>query len=86
MIWNRQEKQLHDLIKENLVTRDLKIYSFVYISLKTGGLSMICNRRQVKNETKLHPDGKTCQKIVGLDLNALYLWCLQQVIGSCCIL
>ena len=42
-----------------------------------GGPSIIYHRKAVKGETKIR-DGKVCQKVLGYDCNALYLWCIGQ--------
>ena len=42
-----------------------------------GGPSIIYHRKAVKGETKIR-GGKECQKVLGYDCNALYLWCIGQ--------
>lgn len=43
-----------------------------------GGPSIIFNRFAKRNETTIR-GGKTCKKVIGYDANALYLWCLGNV-------
>ena len=47
----------------------------------TGGLSIIFSRVAIAGETKIRPhlikDPETCQKIIGLDSNSLYLYAIQ---------
>ena len=42
-----------------------------------GGPSIIYHRKAVKGETKIR-NGKVCEKVLGYDCNALYLWCIGQ--------
>ena len=66
-IFNEKNKDLHDLVKENIV----------------GGPSIIYHRYHEKGVTTLRQNeyGETaqpCRLIVGYDANALYLWSLMQ--------
>ncbi|KAJ8048029.1 hypothetical protein HOLleu_00186 [Holothuria leucospilota] len=43
-----------------------------------GGPSIIFHRYQEKGKTKIRNTDNVCQKIVGFDANALYLWAIMQ--------
>ena len=62
-LFNEQNKDLYYTIKQNII----------------GGPSIIFNRYHEKNITHIRNDpSKPCQKIVGFDANALYLYCIGQ--------
>ena len=66
-IFNEKNKDLHDLVKENIV----------------GGPSIIFHRYHEKGVTTLRQNeygeaARPCRAIVGYDANALYLWSLMQ--------
>ena len=65
--FNEKNKDLHDLVKENIV----------------GGPSIIFHRYHEKGVTTLRQNeygeaARPCRSIVGYDANALYLWSLMQ--------
>ena len=67
-IFNEKNKDLHDLVKDNIV----------------GGPSIIFHRYHEKGVTTLRQNeygevARPCRSIVGYDANALYLWSLMQV-------
>ena len=73
-IFNEKNKDLHDLVKDNIV----------------GGPSIIFHRYHEKGVTTLRQNeygeaARPCRSIVGYDANALYLWSLMQdmPIGWC---
>ena len=57
-------------------------YKWLHSDLRAGvvgGPSLVFSRHHEKNLTKIRPqtlgeDAKTCQSVVGVDANALYLW------------
>ena len=66
-IFNEKNKDLHDLVKDNIV----------------GGHSIIFHRYHEKGVTTLRQNeygeaARPCRSIVGYDANALYLWSLMQ--------
>ena len=64
-----KDKDLHYCIKRNVV----------------GGPSIVFNRYHCVNETTIRSNpSEVCQKIIGYDCNALYLWCfsLDQPVGQ----
>ena len=66
-IFNEKNKDLHDLVKQNIV----------------GGPSIIFHRYHEKGVTTLRQNeygeaARPCRAIVGYDANALYLWSLMQ--------
>ena len=66
-IFNEKNKDMHDLVKENIV----------------GGPSIIFHRYHEKRVTTLRQNeygeaARHCRSIVGYDANALYLWSLMQ--------
>ena len=66
-IFNEKNKDLHDLVKDNIV----------------GGPSIIFHRYHEKGVTTLRQNeygeaARPCRSIVGYDANALYLWSLMQ--------
>ena len=61
-LWNNKTKQWHYKLRENIC----------------GGPSIIFCRYHEKGKTKIRRVGKTCQKIFGMDANALYLSCLME--------
>ena len=62
-LFNKKNEDLYYKLKNNIV----------------GGPSIIFNRRQIAGETFIrnNPE-KLCQKILGFDANALYLYCIGQ--------
>ena len=68
---DEKNKDLYKTIKQNL----------------TGGPSIIFNRHQQKDVTRIRKnvygeDSKVCKEVLGVDANALYLWCLMQNIPT----
>ena len=61
-VFNETSKDLHHLVKDNIV----------------GGPAIIFHRYHEKDVTKIRRGRETCRKIVGYDANALYLWALMQ--------
>ena len=62
-LFNPKNKDIYGLFKENIV----------------GGPSIIFNRYHEAGKTFIRNDpNKTCQKIIGYDANALYLWATGQ--------
>ena len=61
-VFNETSKDLHHLVKDNIV----------------GGPAIIFHRYHEKDVTKIRRGRETCRKIVGYDANALYLWALVQ--------
>ena len=62
-LFNPKNKDIYRLFKENIV----------------GGPSIIFNRYHEAGKTFIRNDpNKTCQKIIGYDANALYLWAIGQ--------
>ena len=66
-IFNEKNKDLHDLVKDNIV----------------GGPSIIFHRYLEEGVTTLRQNeygeaARPCRSIVGYDANALYLWSLKQ--------
>ena len=69
-LFDEKNKDLYTLFKKNMV----------------GGPSIIFHRYHEKNKTKIREvemtaqgkEPKMCQKIVGYDANALYLWAIMQ--------
>ena len=47
-----------------------------------GGPSIVFSRHHKKDKTKLRPteflDPKMCKEVLGVSVNALYLWCMMQ--------
>lgn len=43
-----------------------------------GGPSMVYHRHHEKGRTKIRNGSRLCRQILGLDCNALYLWCIMQ--------
>ena len=66
MLIGEGDKDLYRTIKDNLV----------------GGPSIVFHRYHEAGVTKLRErelgEGKLCQQILGVDANALYLWCMMQ--------
>jgi hypothetical protein len=67
-ICGNEDQDLHYTIKQNIV----------------GGPSIIFNRHHKSGETKLRQGSKLCQRILGYDANALYLWALGQEMPTGC--
>ena len=61
-VFNETSKDLHHLVKDNIV----------------GGPAIIFHRYHEKDVTKIRGGGETCRSIVGYDANALYLWAIMQ--------
>ena len=61
-VFNETSKDLHHLVKDNIV----------------GEPAIIFHRYHEKDVTKIRRGRETCRKIVGYDANALYLWALMQ--------
>ena len=61
-VFNQTNKDLHKLVKDNIV----------------GGPAIIFHRYHEKGITKIRGGSELCRKIVGYDANALYLWALMQ--------
>ena len=62
-LFNAKNKDVYRLFKENIV----------------GGPSIIFNRYHEAGKTFIRNDpNKACQKIIGYDANALYLWAIGQ--------
>ena len=61
-VFNETSKDLHHLVKDNIV----------------GGPAIIFHRYHEKGVTKIRGGGELCRAIVGYDANALYLWALMQ--------
>ena len=61
-IFNRTNSDLHELVKDNIVS----------------GPAIIFHRYHEKDVTKIRGGGETCRSIVGYDANALYLWAIMQ--------
>lgn len=69
-LFNEKNKDLYDLFKEN----------------NTGGPSIIFHRYHEAGKTKIRDvemtakglDPKSCERVVGYDANALYLWAIMQ--------
>ena len=61
-VFNESSKDLHHLVKDNIV----------------GGPAIIFHRYHEKGVTKIRGVGELCRAIVGYDANALYLWALMQ--------
>lgn len=61
-LFSNQDKDLYQKISSNIV----------------GGPSIQFRRKAKVNETRIREGGKPCQKIVGFDANALYLWAIGQ--------
>ena len=64
---DENNRDLHDLIKGGIV----------------GGPSVVFHRRHIKGETRIREreygdKAKLCDNILGVDANALYLWCMMQ--------
>ena len=64
---DEQNKDVYRLVKDNIV----------------GGPSIIMHRFHQKNHTKIREnlygsEAKLCDQILGVDANALYLWCMMQ--------
>ena len=60
--FNRTNKDLHKLVKDNIV----------------GGPAIIFHRYHEKGVTRIRGGEELCRAIVGYDANALYLWALMQ--------
>ncbi|KAG2987283.1 hypothetical protein PC121_g21968 [Phytophthora cactorum] len=70
--------KLLDFNSERLVYSIDKEEKDIYGKMKAniaGGPSIIFNRYAKRNETKIR-GGKVCKKVIGYDVNALYLWAL----------
>ncbi|KAJ8017821.1 Krueppel-related zinc finger protein 1 [Holothuria leucospilota] len=61
-LFDKKNKDLYYTFRANLV----------------GGPSIIFHRHQEKGKTKIRNTDNVCQKIVGFDANALYLWAIMQ--------
>ena len=61
-IFSKKDKDLYYTFRNNLV----------------GGPSIIFNRHHEKDKTKIRDTENICEKIVGFDANALYLWAIMQ--------
>ncbi|KAJ8031107.1 hypothetical protein HOLleu_27721 [Holothuria leucospilota] len=61
-LFHRSDQDLYYTFRANLV----------------GGPSIIFHRYQEKGKTKIRNTDNVCQKIVGFDANALYLWAIMQ--------
>ena len=60
--FNRTNRDLHQLVKDNIV----------------GGPAIIFHRYHEKDVTKIRGGDELCRAIVGYDANALYLWAIMQ--------
>ena len=66
-LFNKKNKDIYQLFKENVV----------------GGPSIIFNRYHEAGKTLIRSNpNKPCQKIIGYDANALYLWAIGQKLGA----
>ena len=65
-LFEQHNADLYTLIRENIV----------------GGPSIIFSRHHERDKTRLRPsefkDPKMCKEVLGVDANALYLWCMMQ--------
>jgi len=74
-------KKLIEFNADRLVYSIDEEESDIYRKMKAniaGGPSIIFSRYAKRNETKIR-GGKLCKKVIGYDANALYLWCLGNV-------
>ena len=68
MLINETDKDLYQTVKNNLVGGP----SIVFHRYHEAGVTRLREREMKEGEAKL------CQKILGVDANALYLWCMMQ--------